>query len=121
MTKKIVFEKVLMNVPYCKIILRNMLNDENGAEFSYNNVPVKIKAGEEIEIKKEIADYLDSISIRKSRYVHTGAHNTLGTKEYYEQKRFIIQYLDTYEKEEMVRRPKQDEPELEVKKTKTKA
>ena len=100
--KKIKVERKLGKVPYCKVILRNMVKDEHGASFLYNGESIDIKSGEEVELKKEIVTHLQNLSIRKSRFEHP-AGSANGVKVYYEEPRFVLQILKEYEKEEQVK------------------
>lgn len=107
MTKKIE-EKVKVKtvkekhkIPYCEVILRNMLSDERGASFNYDNKHYEIIAGEPIELPKKVSDHLGSLMIRKSRFEHPKDGGSV--KVFYEEPRFLIQVLKEFDKEEDVK------------------
>lgn len=99
------YEKKLMKVPYCKIILRNMEKDETGASFLFQGESITIPPSKEYEVKKAVATHLQNLTVRKSKFEHSPnlGPNQTGEKVYYEDPRFIVQILEEYEKEELVK------------------
>jgi len=103
-TKQVpIFKKEKKMVKYCKIKFRNIFEPKLGASFTYNGEPVRIKDGQEIELKKEIVDHLESIVIRDSRFLKSDGSKGSLEKVYEETPRYSCVIIGEFEKEEEVK------------------
>lgn len=87
------------SVPYCKIKLRNLLDRGFPASFTYDGLSYNIPENVEVDVMKEVADHLSNILVKQ--YAFTSDPNRPGKnkKVIEDSPRFIVQILETYEKE----------------------
>ena len=83
-------------VTYQRVLFRNLQDQNVNLEFTFNGLSYCLIDGEEVDLRKEIVDHLNSRNILGLKYVKDANGNSV--KQSTLRPRFMLNILKTYEK-----------------------
>ncbi len=86
-------------VTYCKIKLRNLRDQGFPASFTYDGLSYNIPENTEVDVMKEVADNLNDLLVKQYAFAPDPLRPGKNKKVVEARPRYMVQYLETYEKE----------------------
>jgi len=86
-------------VKYCKIYFRNIEDPGSNLAFTYMGKRFNMVEGKEMDVRKEVVDWVNKLTIPKSKIIRDPGDD-FGHVKHFPRPRFMCEILEEYEKVE---------------------